>query len=167
MTERVVVYTDGGCKPNPGPGGWGAILLLKGYARILSGYSPDSTNNKMELTAAISALKALTKDGVKLELHTDSLYVKEGIQKWIHGWRSRGWTTSNKKPVLNREYWEELDLLTKKHHVEWNWVKGHDVSRYNNFVDWLATNAMENRKGRDEKGPIDEVEQIIDQALKT
>jgi ribonuclease HI len=167
LSERVIAYTDGGCVPNPGPGGWGVILLFRESARFLSGYASESTNNKMELTAATSALKALTKDGVDLELHTDSMYVKDGMQKWIHNWRARNWKTADKKPVKNREYWEELDRLTLKHHVDWNWVKGHDVSRYNNFVDWLATDAIDNRKGRDQKGPIDKIERFIDQALKS
>jgi ribonuclease HI len=163
--ERVVVYTDGACSKNPGPGGWGAILLFRSFARFVSGFSPETTNNKMELSAAIGALKALSKTSIELEIHTDSMYLKNGIEEWIPSWRSRGWKTFDKKPVKNREYWEELDKEAKRHHVHWRWVKGHGSSRYNNFVDWLARDAIANQKGRDQKGPINEIENFIDQTL--
>jgi ribonuclease HI len=163
--ERVVVYTDGACSGNPGPGGWGAILLLRNFARFVSGFSPHATNNQMELSAAIGALKALNKASIELEIHTDSMYLKNGIQDWISSWRSKGWKTYDKKPVKNREYWEALDEQTRLHNVHWNWVKGHDSSRYNNFVDWLARDAIKNQRGRDKKGPINEIENFIDQAL--
>jgi ribonuclease HI len=163
--KRIVVYTDGACSMNPGPGGWGAILLSRKIARFVSGYSPHTTNNQMELSAAIEALKALNRDDVDLEIHTDSMYVKDGIQKWVPSWRSRGWKTADKKPVKNRELWENLDRQVKLHHINWNWVKGHGSSRYNNFVDWLARDAIAKRTGRDVKGPIEEIEEFIDRAL--
>ena|SRR5665213_1663510 len=165
MSERVTIYTDGACSGNPGPGGWGAVLLFREFARFASGFSAHATNNQMELAAAIGALKALSKNSVELEIHTDSTYVKDGIQKWLPNWRARGWKTFDKKPVKNREYWEELDTQVKLHHVHWRWVKGHGSSRYNNFVDWLARDAILNRTGRDKKAPIHEVENFIDQAL--
>jgi len=165
MSERVTIYTDGACSGNPGPGGWGAILLYKQSARFISGFSPHTTNNRMELAAAIGALKALNKDSVELEIHTDSNYVKNGIQEWLPSWRSRGWKTFDKKPVKNKEYWEELDEQVKLHHVHWRWVKGHGLSRYNNFVDWLARDAIKHRAGRNERGSINEIENFIDRAI--
>lgn len=165
MEEKVIVYTDGACSHNPGPGGWGAFLRFKNVGRYLSGYSNYTTNNKMELSAAIHALKALHKLEVTLLIHTDSTYVKDGMQKWISSWRSRGWRAADKKPVKNRELWEELDHQTHMHHVDWQWVKGHGNSRYNNFVDWLARDAIIHQRGRTDKGPIDEIERFIDRAL--
>lgn len=137
-----VIYTDGGCNPNPGPGGWGAVLLLEGEApQELSGSDDDTTNNRMEIMAAKEALRALP-EGSDVDLYTDSVYVRDGITKWIAGWRSSGWKTKARADVKNRDLWEELDTVLGRHEVRWHWVKGHAGNEWNERADELATAAI-------------------------
>ena len=141
MTEpHVTIYTDGGCSPNPGPGGWGAILISGKHRKELKGGEPVTTNNRMELMAAISALEAL-KRPCDVDLHTDSQYLRQGIMSWIHGWKRNGWKTSSKKPVVNQDLWSELDALTAQHEITWTWTKGHANHQDNNRCDELANRA--------------------------
>lgn len=140
--EEVVIYTDGACSGNPGPGGWGSILMYKGNKKEISGGKEDTTNNVMELTAVIEGLKLL-KFPCKVKLYSDSAYVVNAfIQKWIYGWLKNGWVNSNKEPVKNKELWQELYDLTKIHEVEFIKVKGHSDNEYNNRCDELARNAI-------------------------
>jgi ribonuclease HI len=141
VTNRVIIHTDGACSGNPGPGGWGAVLQYNGTVKELKGGAPITTNNKMELTAAIEALKAL-KRPCEIELHTDSVYVKDGLNKWIHGWKKNGWRTSDKKPVKNAELWKELDAAVQRHTIDWRWVKGHAGDEMNERADELANEGM-------------------------
>lgn len=144
----VVIHTDGACSRNPGPGGWGAILRYNGHEKELQGGEPLTTNNRMELTAAIMALEALTRPAA-VEIHTDSQYVKDGISKWIHGWKRNGWKTSDKKPVKNAELWQRLDQALARHQVSWHWVKGHAGHDDNERADELARMGMAPfKKGR-------------------
>lgn len=136
-SDAVIIYTDGACSGNPGPGGWGAILRSGGTERELYGGEPDTTNNRMELQAAISALSAL-KRPCKVELYTDSEYVKNGITQWIRGWKARGWKTAAKKPVKNAELWKALEEVANTHDVTWKWVKGHAGIPENERADELA-----------------------------
>ena len=146
--NTVVIHTDGACAGNPGPGGWGAILRYNGHEKELKGGEPLTTNNRMELTAAIMALGAL-KRAATIELHTDSQYVKDGISKWIHGWKRNGWKTADKKPVKNAELWQRLDLALQRHQVSWHWVKGHAGHDDNERADELAREGMSPfKKGR-------------------
>ena len=138
---HVVIHTDGACSGNPGPGGWGAILESGQHRKELSGGEPQSTNNRMELMAAISALEAL-KGSSRVDLWTDSNYVRDGIMKWIHGWRRNGWKTADKKPVKNVELWQRLDEATKRHEIEWHWLKGHAGHPENERADELAREAI-------------------------
>jgi ribonuclease HI len=138
----VVIHTDGACSGNPGPGGWGAILDYNGTRKELYGGEAQTTNNRMELTAAIEALKALRRP-VKAEMHVDSQYVKDGITKWIHGWKRNGWKTADKKPVKNAELWQALDEALHKHEISWHWVKGHAGHDDNERADELARLGME------------------------
>ncbi len=142
MTEKqtVEIATDGACKGNPGPGGWGALIRYGTVEKELSGSEADTTNNRMELLAAISALNAL-KRPCNVILSTDSSYVKDGITKWIFGWQKNGWRTANKKPVKNAELWQDLLEATKRHDIEWRWVKGHSGDADNERADLLASNA--------------------------
>jgi ribonuclease HI len=133
----VHVYTDGACKGNPGPGGWGALLSYGDHERELCGGEPATTNNRMELTAVIRALEAL-KQRCKVKLHTDSQYVQKGITEWIANWKKRGWKTADKKPVKNDDLWRELDALAARHDIEWIWVKGHAGHDGNERADQLA-----------------------------
>ncbi len=142
MSERVVITTDGACKGNPGPGGWGAVLRSGDRARELSGGEPATTNNRMEMTAAIEALNALTKP-CAVTLRTDSTYVRDGITSWVHGWRRNGWRTAAKKPVKNAELWQALVAATERHTIEWVWVKGHAGDPDNERADRLASAAAE------------------------
>lgn len=135
--KHVTIYTDGACSGNPGPGGWGAILLYGSLEKELSGGEENTTNNRMELMAAIKALEAL-KNTCAVDLYTDSQYVREGITGWIHTWKMNGWKTANKKPVKNEELWKVLDTLTEKHRVKWHWVKGHSGHPLNDRADALA-----------------------------
>lgn len=140
--KQVEIFTDGACKGNPGPGGWGALLRFNGVEKTLSGAEPNTTNNRMELTAAIKALEAL-KQPCAVDLTTDSQYVRQGITEWITQWKSRGWRTSAKKPVVNVDLWQRLDELNQTHKVSWHWVKGHSGHRENDMVDELANQAIE------------------------
>ena len=142
MSEPVVVYTDGACKGNPGPGGWGALLRWKGHEKELFGGELDTTNNRMELTAVIQALSAL-KSRREVAVYTDSVYVKDGITKWIHGWKQRGWHTADKKPVKNVELWQRLEALAAQHDVQWHWVRGHDGDPGNERADALANRGVD------------------------
>lgn len=140
--SHVIVHTDGACKGNPGPGGWGAILQSGGKTKELCGGEPVTTNNRMELLAAIMALEALTRP-CKVDLHTDSKYVMDGITKWIHGWKARGWKTADKKPVKNDDLWKRLDVARARHEVKWHWVKGHAGHALNERADQLANLGIE------------------------
>jgi ribonuclease HI len=135
--QRVTIHTDGACSGNPGPGGWGAILTFGDHRKELMGGEPHTTNNRMELTAAISALEAL-KRTCAVDLHTDSEYVKNGITKWIKSWKRNGWRTADKKPVKNVDLWKRLDEALKEHQVRWHWVKGHAGHPMNERADELA-----------------------------
>ena len=139
MTElpAVEIFTDGACRGNPGPGGWAVLLRTGGKERELSGGEALTTNNRMELTAAIRALEALRKP-CRVELHTDSQYVRDGITRWIHGWRKNGWRTADRKPVKNAELWQELLDAAEPHRIEWHWVKAHSGHVENDRVDALA-----------------------------
>ena len=137
MTPKVVIYTDGSCSGNPGPGGWGAILMTKGHEKELCGGEPHTTNNRMELMAAIQALEGL-KRPCKVELHTDSQYVKNGITQWMPAWKARGWKTAAKDPVKNEDLWKRLDQARLRHDVDWRWVKGHAGHELNERADALA-----------------------------
>ncbi|HRD76115.1 MAG TPA: ribonuclease HI [Hyphomicrobiaceae bacterium] len=139
--DPVVIHTDGACSGNPGPGGWGAILVWGGHRREINGGEAETTNNRMELLAAISALEAL-KRAVKVELHTDSAYLKDGITKWIHGWKRNGWKTADKREVKNVDLWQRLDELVRKHEIDWHWVKGHAGHPENERADELARMGM-------------------------
>ena len=137
----VIIHTDGACSGNPGPGGWGAILSYKGKERELSGGEAMTTNNRMALMGAISALETLTRP-CTVALHTDSQYLRQGITAWMHGWKSNGWKTSDKKPVKNEELWKRLDAALKQHKIEWKWVKGHAGDEMNERADQLANDGM-------------------------
>jgi ribonuclease HI len=141
-SEVVEIWTDGGCKPNPGPGGWGAILRFRGVERELSGADPATTNNRMELTAATMALEALTRP-CSVVLHTDSQYVKNGVTRWHEGWVRRNWRNSAGDPVANVELWRRLLEAAKGHRIEWRWVPGHSGDPMNDRVDALATKARD------------------------
>ena len=141
MTPQVVIYSDGACSGNPGPGGWGAVMISGDHVRDICGGEPASTNNRMELMAAIQALEALKKP-CKVELHTDSQYVMKGISEWIHGWKRRGWKTADKKPVKNDDLWRRLDAARARHDVSWNWVKGHAGNELNERADALARKGL-------------------------
>ena len=141
MSEPVEIWTDGACSGNPGPGGWGAILSYKGKERELSGGEALTTNNRMELMGAISALETLTRP-CTVALHTDSQYLRQGITSWIHGWKKNGWKTADRKPVKNEELWKRLDAALKQHRIEWKWVKGHAGDEMNERADALARAGM-------------------------
>jgi ribonuclease HI len=140
-SERVVIHTDGACSGNPGPGGWGAILEFKGATKELFGGAPATTNNRMELTAAIEALSALKRPST-VELHTDSEYLRNGITQWINGWKRNGWRTRDRKPVKNDDLWQALDALIVQHKVDWRWVRGHAGHDLNERADALARTGM-------------------------
>lgn len=156
MSGRVIIHTDGACSGNPGPGGWGAVLQYNGTVKELKGGAPLTTNNQMELTAAIEALKAL-KRSCDVELHTDSVYLKDGLTKWIHNWKRNGWRTADKKPVKNAELWQALDEAVVGHKIDWRWVKGHAGDEMNERADQLANEGMApfkaKRKKREEMVP--------------
>lgn len=148
-TGPVEIFTDGACSGNPGPGGWGAVLRYRGVEKELSGADPETTNNRMEMMAAIAALEAL-KRPMAVSLTTDSAYLRDGITKWIHGWKRRGWKTADKKPVKNEDLWRRLDAAAAPHRVEWHWVKGHDGHPENERADALARAAIKaSRPDRD------------------
>ena len=146
-SNLVQIFTDGACKGNPGPGGWGAIMKYGDHVKELNGYSAETTNNIMELTAVIEALKSLTRP-CAIILTTDSNYVKDGITQWIHNWKKKGWKTANKKPVKNKECWLQLDVEVQRHQIEWKWVKGHSGHPENERADELANEAVENNENR-------------------
>ncbi len=145
--ERIEIYTDGSCKGNPGPGGWGAVLCWRGHERQLKGGVAQTTNNQMELMAVIEALKALKKPS-QIRITTDSQYVKNGITQWIKGWKRNGWQTAAKKPVKNQHLWQQLDELVTGHQITWAWVKGHSGHPQNELADRLANEGMQERAGR-------------------
>ena len=147
MSERVRIWTDGGCAGNPGPGGWGAVIAFGDRIKELSGGDPATTNNRMELMAAISALEALTRP-CEIDLATDSQYVRQGITTWLKGWKKSGWKTADKKPVKNIELWQRLETAAARHKVEWRWVKGHAGHSMNERADQLATAGMAPFLGR-------------------
>ncbi|MBN8817789.1 MAG: ribonuclease HI [Sphingomonas sp.] len=146
MSEAVHLFTDGACKGNPGPGGWGVLLRFNGHEKELSGGEAHTTNNRMELMAAIEGLKALTRP-CHVVLSTDSSYVKDGITKWIHGWKRNGWRTADKKPVKNADLWQALLDASHRHQVDWQWVKGHAGHPENERADRLASAAAEAARG--------------------
>jgi ribonuclease HI len=143
--DLVEVHTDGACSGNPGPGGWGAVLRWRGRQRELSGFEPQTTNNRMELRAAIGALAAL-KRPMTVRLHTDSAYLRNGITRWLPAWKASGWRTADKKPVKNQDLWRALEAALGQHRVEWHWVKGHSGNPDNDRADQLAREAI--RAGR-------------------
>jgi ribonuclease HI len=141
VSERVAIWTDGACSGNPGPGGWGAILICAGQERDLCGGEQLTTNNRMELMAAISALNAL-KRACAVDLYTDSQYVRGGVMSWMAGWKRNGWKTADRKPVKNQDLWEALDAALKRHAISWHWVKGHAGNELNERADALARAGM-------------------------
>jgi len=148
VTPGVTIYTDGACSGNPGPGGWGAILIFGERQKELCGGEPATTNNRMELMAAIQALEALTKP-CKIQLFTDSRYVMDGICEWIAGWKARGWKTAAKQPVKNEDLWRRLDTARLRHEVDWRWVKGHNGHELNERADALARKGLnESRRAK-------------------
>jgi ribonuclease HI len=145
-TQTVELFTDGACRGNPGPGGWGALLRYKDSERELYGYEPETTNNRMELTAAIRGLEAL-KRPCSVDLTTDSEYLRKGVTEWMAQWKRRGWRTASKKPVANRDLWEELDALLQKHEVRFHWIRGHTGHEGNERADALANRAIDEAQG--------------------
>jgi len=139
---RVIIYTDGACRGNPVPGGWGAWLRYQGHERVLKGAASNTTNNRMELSAAIEALAAL-KQPSRVDLYTDSQYVKKGISEWLPGWKARGWKTAARKPVKNAELWQRLDQVAVQHDVRWLWVRGHSGDEGNEMADRIANEAID------------------------
>lgn len=147
MADEVQVYTDGACRGNPGPGGWAALLRYKGREKTLYGAEPDTTNNRMELTAAIMALESLTRP-CRVIVTTDSQYVKQGITEWLSRWKRRGWKTADNKPVKNVDLWQRLDATVARHEVSWRWVRGHSGQTDNERVDALANRAIDEMNQR-------------------
>ena len=151
MTQEVMLYTDGACSGNPGPGGWGSVLVLETNARKISGFEPHTTNNRMELLAVIRGLEALQKP-MAVKVTTDSMYVKNAFTEgWLESWMKNGWKTKSKSPVKNKDLWMELTYLQRKHKLSWQWVKGHSGDFYNELCDELARNAITRRSGIDER----------------
>lgn len=138
---QIEIYTDGACSGNPGPGGWGAILMSGSHRKELCGGEAETTNNRMELFAAIAALEQLKKPSI-VDLHTDSAYLRNGITQWIHGWKRNGWRTADKKPVKNAELWQRLEAAARRHDMTWHWVKGHAGHPQNERADELAREGM-------------------------
>lgn len=144
--KHVVIYTDGACRGNPGPGGWGVLLRYGKHEKILSGAEDHTTNNRMELTAAIQALAALQQP-CKVDLYTDSQYVQKGISQWMDAWKERGWKKADKKPVLNADLWQMLDKEAERHDIKWHWVKGHSNHPENDRADQIANDAIDELTG--------------------
>jgi ribonuclease HI len=144
MSVKVVMYTDGACRGNPGPGGWGVVLRFQGNCKTLQGYAPETTNNRMELTAVIEGLKAL-KRSCEIELFTDSRYVMQGLTEWLANWKRNGWKTAAKKPVKNVDLWQQLEDEVTQHRIDWNWVKGHAGIEDNELADQLANAAIDEK----------------------
>ncbi len=145
-STNVEIFTDGACKGNPGPGGWGAILRMGSHEKEISGSDPDTTNNRMEMMAVLRALKALTRP-CTVQLYSDSKYVIDGMTKWIHGWQKRGWVNASKKPVRNADLWHDLIEAARPHDIHWHWVKGHNGHPENERVDALASAAAQQATG--------------------
>jgi len=142
LSETIEIYTDGACRGNPGPGGWGAVLIAGERRKTLHGGERQTTNNRMELTAAIEALNAL-RGNRRVRLHTDSKYLMDGIREWLPNWKRRGWKTAGRKPVKNMDLWQALDLVVQRHDIEWVWVKGHTGNAGNEFADELANRGID------------------------
>lgn len=142
MSNKVLMYTDGACRGNPGPGGWGVWMQYREHIKELCGGEADTTNNRMELMAAIQGLEALTRP-CQVDLYTDSQYVRKGISEWLENWKARGWRTAAKKPVKNADLWQRLDAATQQHTIEWHWVKGHSGDVHNERADALANQGLE------------------------
>ncbi len=142
MTKTIDIWTDGACSGNPGPGGWGAILVYGDHEKELSGGETPTTNNRMEMLGAISAIEAIKAPGAVIRLHTDSQYVKNGVTSWIHKWKANGWKTADKKPVANVDLWQRLEAACASHKIEWRWVKGHAGDVMNERADVLARAAI-------------------------
>lgn len=140
--QKITIYTDGGCRGNPGPGGWGAVLEWGDHRKELKGHARETTNNRMELTAAIEALSAI-KRSLPVDLYTDSVYLRDGINRWLANWKRNNWRTANRKPVKNQDLWQALDELNANHEVVWHWVKGHAGHPGNERADALANEAMD------------------------
>lgn len=140
--KKIEIFTDGACRGNPGPGGWGAVLRYNNHEKYLKGAEPHTTNNRMEVSAAIFALESL-KEKCNIELTSDSQYLKNGILQWIHNWKKNNWRTSNKQPVKNQDLWMQLDALVQQHDMTWHWVKGHSGHRENELCDSLANEAID------------------------
>ena len=140
--DRVTIHTDGSCLSNPGPGGWAAILRWRDNEREIVGHEPDTTNNRMELMAAIMGLNAVTR-AMPIDLHTDSRYVMNGVKEWMPRWKANGWKTASKKPVANQDLWQQLDEAVSRHRIRWHWVKGHAGDELNERCDQLARTAAE------------------------
>jgi ribonuclease HI len=151
QSGSVVIYTDGGCKGNPGPGGWGALLLFQGHEREIWGGEALTTNNRMELMAAIVALETL-KWACRVELHTDSQYLRNGITAWIGGWKARGWKTAENKPVKNADLWQRLDAARQRHEVSWHWVRGHEGHAENERAHDLAQRGIAEQEAAEKEG---------------
>ncbi len=145
-SDKVIIFTDGGCRGNPGPGGWGALMRFGNHEKEIYGYEEETTNNRMELMAAIRSLEVLSRD-CSVVLTTDSQYVRQGITEWMEGWKKRGWKTAAKKPVKNKDLWQRLDEAVQKHDIDWQWVKGHSGHEGNERADDLANRAMDEKKG--------------------
>jgi len=145
LTATIEIYTDGACRGNPGPGGWGVLLLYGDHRKTLHGGEPETTNNRMEMRAAIEALNAL-KGPREVILHTDSKYVMDGINQWMPAWKKRGWKTANKKPVKNQDLWQELDEAVSRHEIKWKWVRGHTGVDGNEEADALANRGIDELK---------------------
>ncbi len=143
MSDKIEIYTDGACLGNPGNGGYGAILMYKGHKKEISGGEKDTTNNRMEMRAAIEALRSLKKSSEAVIIYTDSKYVMDGITSWINSWKKNNWRTANRKPVKNADLWQDLDVEVAKHKIHWVWVKGHSGNHYNELVDELARKAAQ------------------------
>ncbi len=141
--NRIEIFTDGACRGNPGPGGWGALLRWRDQEKRLAGAEAQTTNNRMELYAAIAALESLNRDDCQVDLTTDSEYLRQGITEWLANWKRRGWKTAAKKPVKNQDLWQRLDAAVQKHTINWHWVKGHSGHRENELVDQLANEAID------------------------
>ena len=141
--KHIEIYTDGACRGNPGPGGWGVLLISGEHRKELSGSEPHTTNNRMELMGAIRGVEALKKPGTVARIYTDSQYVIKGISEWLAAWKQRGWKTADKKPVKNQDLWERLDALAEQHELEWHWVRGHSGVHGNERVDQLANEAID------------------------